>query len=166
MSMIPRILASVWFLVGGTLCWFALGCLRGFGASQAAMSAGRNADPASADGLVSLLACSYFAVSAMGVLLAKSKETLRNVALCTHALLLVAFCILCSGGGGKGAGDFFAGLLIIGVLATVALSPWLAIWFVLLFKIDGPAEPTAPPNVGPTQPGGSSGVSGGPPSVS
>ena len=165
-SMIWRILASVAFLAGGTLCWFVLGCLHGLGASQAAMSAGPNPGPPSSDALIPLFACSYFGVSAVGVVLAKTKEALRAVALCAHVLLLIGLGILCSEGGGKGAGDFFGGLLIVGVLTAVAFSRWLAIWFSLLFKINEVAEPGASPNGGPTKPVGNSGVTEGPPSVS
>jgi hypothetical protein len=164
--MIWRILASVAFLAGGALCWFVLGCLHGLGASQAAMSAGTNPGPPSSDALIPVFACSYFAVSAVGVLLAKTRDALRSVALCAHALVLIALCILCSEGGGKGSGDFFGGLLIVGVLSALALSPWLAIWFALLFRANEVAEPGAAPNGGPAEPLANSSVCGGPPSVS
>lgn len=132
--MTGRIIASLWFVVGGIITWFVLTVLRGFASSQAGMSAGAVSGPPSVDALIPWLACLYFVVSAAGVVVCRKREALRVVAAVAHLFLLSAFFALCAEGLGKGSEKFFTGLLLLSVLTAVFCSPWLAVWGFILFR--------------------------------
>lgn len=130
--MIWRILASFAFVVGGVLMWFVLAGLRGFATMQAGMSAVSVAGPPSSEALIPWFVCSYFAVSAVGVLVFKRRSGLMSVAAVAHLMALVAFCLLCSEGS-QDSRKFIGEALILGLLTLLVFSPWLCIWCSLLF---------------------------------
>jgi hypothetical protein len=132
--MTGRIIASLAFVAGGVVTWFILAALHAFGASQAGLSASAVSGPPSIEALIPWLACSYFLVSAVGVVACRKRESLRVVALLAHLLLLAAFLAVCSEGLGKGSEKFLTGLLLMLVITVVFFSPWLAVWGFLLFR--------------------------------
>ena len=90
-NMVGRIIAAIAFLAGGAVTCVALAILKGFGASQAGMSAGTIPAPGAAGVLIPWLAGSYFVVSAIGVLLCRGREALRVVALIAHSLARIGW---------------------------------------------------------------------------
>ena len=164
--MIGRVIAAIAFIAGGALTCFVLAILKGFGASQAAMSAGPVPAPPAMEALIPWLAGSYFMVSAIGILLCQSRAALRVAALVAHLLLLITFLSICAGGLGGDSEKFLTGLLTLSLITVMFFSPWFIIWAVFLFREGRPAQPGAAPNGGPTDQLGNSVVDGGPPPVS
>ena len=163
--MIGRIIAAIAFIAGGAITYFVLAVLKGFGASQAAMSAGPVPAPSAMEVLIPFLACSYFVVSAMGVLFCRSRAALRVAALVAPSLLLTAFVSICVGGLRGDPVKFLSGFVTLSLITVVFFSPWFIIWAVLVFRDATPAQPGAAPNDGPVATLVNSGVSQGPPSV-
>jgi hypothetical protein len=134
---VGRIVALIAFVAGGVLTWFVIAALRGFGASQAGMSASAVSSPPSIDALIPWLACSYFMVSALGVVVCQRREALKAAALVAHIFLFAAFLAICSEGIGKGAEKFLTGVLLLGVITLLFFCPWFVVWGVLLFRRNG-----------------------------
>ena len=130
--MTGRILASLAFFGGGVLLWFILGGLHGLAMSQAGMSAGPVAGPPSTDAMIPWFVCSYFAISGIGVPFAKNRGALAVIAALTYLMLLISFFLLCSEASGYESSKFFEGVLVVGLLALFAFSPWHIIWCCLL----------------------------------
>ena len=164
--MVGRIIAAIAFLAGGAVTCVALAILKGFGASQAGMSAGPIPAPGAAGVLIPWLAGSYFVVSAIGVLLCRGREALRVVALIAHSLLLLMFLSICAGCAGGPSEKFLAGFVTLSLITLLWFSPGFIIWSVFLFIEGSAAQSGSPPNGGPTDPLGNSVVGGRPPSVS
>jgi hypothetical protein len=164
--MIGRIIAAMAFLAGGAVTFFVIAVLSGFGASQAAMSAGPVPAKSGAEALIPWLAGSYFVVSAIGILLCRRRGPLRVAALVAHSLLLITFLSICAGAGGSDSEHFWAGFLMLSVTTVLYFSPWFIIWAVFLLKAGSPAQPGAPPNGDPTSPPADPGASDRPPSGS
>jgi len=131
--MTGRVIASLAFIAGGIATWFVLKALLAFGASQAEMSASAGSASSSVDAVILGLVGSYFAASAIGVVVCRKKEALRVVALVAHLFLMAGFFAICSTGIGKGAEKFLTGVLIIVVVALVYFLPWFIVWSALLF---------------------------------
>lgn len=148
------------------MTFFVLAIAKGFGASQAAMSAGPVPAARAAEALIPWLAGSYFVVSAIGILVCRGRGALRVAAVVAHSLLLIMFLSICTGGAGGPSEKFVAGLLTLSLITVLWFSPGFIIWSLFLFKQGRPAQPDASPNGGPAERFGDSGVGGGPPSVS
>ena len=133
--MIVRIIACVWFLLGGIATVFILIALGAFGSSMAAMSASATTSQTSSELmlLVAALASVYFLVSAVASLVANSRETLITWAWVAHLALLAPIPLVVFGAKSGGA---LAGLAVLFVLSAVYLSPWIAMWMILLMKPD------------------------------
>jgi hypothetical protein len=134
-------LATLAFLTGGYLTWSILARLHGFAAAQAAMSTVAVSGPPSVDTMIPWFICSYFGISGFGLLFAKNRGGLAIVATLAYLMLFIAYCMLCYEASGYDVGQFIAGILLVGILALIVLSPWHIIWYCLLFmnKRDDPA---------------------------
>jgi hypothetical protein len=132
--MTGRIIASLAFIIGGVITWFVLAGLHGFASSQAGMSAGLLSGPSFIDALIPCFACSYFLVSALGIVVYRRRKALRAVALVAHLFLLAAFLGICFEGLGNGVEKFLTGVLQTSVIAGIFFSPWFAIWAFLLLR--------------------------------
>ncbi len=133
--MTNRILSSLAFVVGGIAAFyvsFVLGALQGFGAAQAGMGAGAGSRASSGDAVLLWPICLYFAVSAVGLAVCRKRDSLEITASLAHVFLLLALLALCVGGMGS-SGGLLMGLLLP-VVVLVFLSPWLALWAVILFR--------------------------------
>jgi hypothetical protein len=120
---------SLLFFVGLGIAILALigldrldGSLAGWGDG----AAGRSAAAGMFSSVFALLVCSYFLVSAIGVLIAKSRAALVLVAGVSHSLLLTAYLMIAFQG--RGGSTFFMGMALVGAVALVLLSPWLVLW--------------------------------------
>jgi hypothetical protein len=164
--MIGRVIAAIAFLTGGAVTWVVLAILKGFGASQAAMSAGPVPASSAMEALIPWLVGSYFVVSAIGILFCQSRNALRVAALIAHLLLLITFLSMCAEGWRGDSEKFLAGFVTLLFVTVLWFSPGFIIWSVFLFGEGRPAQPGASPNGGPATPLGNSGVAEGPPSVS
>jgi len=164
--MIGRIIAAIAFLVGGAFTWVVLVILKGFGASQAGMSAGPVPALPATEMLIPFLAASYFVTSAIGVLFCRRRETMRVAALVAHSLLLLTFLAICAGDAGGPSDKFLTGLLTLSFITLVYFCPWFIIWAIFLTREASPAKPGTMPSNAIAEPSDNSGVEGGPPSVS
>ena len=120
--MIGRIIKSLAFVAGGVVTWFVTALIDSIDGSSA---------------LIMWLACSYFVVSAVGVVACLKREALRVVALVAHLLLLAAFLVLCSKGLGNGSEKFFTSLMLLSLVTVVFFSPWFVVWFFILSRRNG-----------------------------
>lgn len=154
------------FLVGGAVTYFAIAILKGFGASQAGMSAGPVPAPPAAEALIPWLIGSYFVASASGILICRGRTAMRVAAVVAHSLLLISFLATCAACAGGPSEKFLSGILTLSLITLVWFSPGFIIWSVFLIREGGSAQPCAPPNGGPPLPLGNSEASDGPPSVS
>jgi hypothetical protein len=132
--MFKRVIASFLFLAGGSMTWVVLTVLQGFAASQAAMSAGPISGSRASDAAVLWLLCCYFVISAISAIMTCKKRVLWVLWVFTHALVVVALCILCSGAFGWDTAKLIPAILMVVVIAGILLSPWLTIWGWLLKK--------------------------------
>jgi hypothetical protein len=164
--MIGRIIAAMAFLAGAALTCSVLAFLKGFGASQAGMSAGHVPAPSAAQALIPWLAGSYFVVSAFAMLLCRGRRPLRVAALVAYSLLAITLLSLCTGIGEADSEKLFTGLLTLLLIAVLYFLPGHIIWAVFLLREGTPAQLGAPPNGGPAAQLGNSSVTEGPPSVS
>ena len=112
----------------GLLCALA----KGYGASQAGMSAGTRQGPPSNDVLVIGLLCSYFAVSAVGVMVCTGKRTLRIAAIVAHLIPLMVFIWVFTKVGNTSNGDSLNGIFRLAGIAAFYFVPWVALWSYLL----------------------------------
>ena len=142
-----------------------LAVVKGFGASQAAMSAGPVPAAPAAEVLIPWLTGSYFVVSAIGILLCRGRGPLRAAALVAHSLLLITFLSICAGGVGGDTDKFLTGLATLSLITLLYFSPWFIIWAVFLFREGRPTQPAASPNGGLAEPLGNSSVLREPPSL-
>ena len=145
---------------------FVIAILKGYGASQAGMSAGPVPAPPAAEAVIPWLVGSYFVASAIGILLCRGRTAMRVAAAVAHSLLLIAFLAICAASAGGPSEKFLTGLLTLSLITLVWFSPGFIIWSVFLLREERSAQPCASPNGGPALPLGDSGASGGPPSVS
>ncbi len=112
-----RIIGFLAFTAGGVVAWFVTALAAAIDGSS---------------GLLTWLACSYFAVSAVGVVAYRKREALRIVAVVAHLLLLAAFLVFCSSG--LGSEKFFTGVMLGSLLTVVFFSPWFVVWFLIFPK--------------------------------
>lgn len=134
--MIWRVIASVAFLCGGVLTWGILTILKGFGASQAGMSAGAGHGPPDRDILFILLLCSYFVVSGVAAAFCSRRQALLIAAGLAYSMLLASFLGVCVHIG-AGEGDrMLAGVLTFAVIGLAYFTPWTIIWLLLLSKCE------------------------------
>jgi len=134
-----RVLAFSLFIGGGIFTWFVLRLLRALAASQSGMSAVPIPGPLIPDAVIADLFCSYFAASAIGAFIARTKIGLLTAAGLSHLLLLLAFCAIAfsicySDGSGSANDHHFAGILRLAVIVAVFYSPWLCLWVLLLVQ--------------------------------
>lgn len=134
--MIGRILASLAFVAGGIGTGILFAALSIYASSQIGMSAGVIPKRSVVDSLIPWFACSYFLVSAVGVVVWRKHEALRIVAVIAHLLLLAAFLALCSTGMDKGIGKFLSGLAVLSGYTVVFFSPWAAVWAFILSRAE------------------------------
>jgi hypothetical protein len=133
-----RILASIAFLMGGAVTFLIFWILRGLGHMEAGMSDGTVPAPPFAEALIPWFAISYFAVSAVGVLIARMREPLWLAAASAHLVLFVTFCLLCSEAlGEENTGNVFINCLRIAFIFLIFFSPWFVLWGVILTKAKG-----------------------------
>ena len=83
--------------------------------------------------MIPWLVFGYFLISGIGIIVCPKEHDLRAVALIAHLLLSIAFLGACSEGLGEGPAEFLRGTLLFGVFTVLCFSPWLAIWYALLF---------------------------------
>jgi len=131
--MSKRILASIAFLLGGTVSVFVLLAVSEFGHSQAGMSAGP-VPGHFVDYLIPWLGGSYFLASAISVLLARKRESLILAAVLSHLILLIFYMAICSEGWSEDMGKFLSGIVMFAIITLVFFSPWFAVWFWILSK--------------------------------
>lgn len=142
-----RNIAGGLFIAGGILTGFILEAVQGFGHSQAGMSAGSVPGAPSRDAAIIPLLCSYFVVSAFGVLSTNDKRVLRKFAFVAHLLALIVFGIACSE---AHPGEILSGILTLAMIMAVCFLPWVIIWLVVLAKAASPTEnPPAENKVSP-----------------
>ncbi len=141
--MLKRAVASCLFLAGGLVTWFALSFLQGYSASQAAMSAGPVSGAPGLDAVALWLFCSYFLVSAVSAIATSRKSVLWVLWMFAHALVALAFCVLCLEAFGWGGEKFVLAILALLAITAAFFAPWLAIWAWLLMRA-GPDIPTNP----------------------
>jgi len=145
--MTRRIVSALFFLGGLVGAWFAIRLASAYGKSQAAMSAGPTHLSSTGELLefiVPLLIYGYFLVSAVGILVTKTRQSLTVVAVVSHSLLLLVVGGICIAGleQAQGAGDLFVGLLMVVLVGFFVLTPWLAVWALNLAKAEKrPAGP-------------------------
>jgi len=138
--MIRRVLAALVFIAGGLLTWALLMFAKGYGASQAAMSAGAGSHVPNRDLLYICGFCSYFVVSAVGALFGTKPKTLKIVAVVAYGILLATFVAICASLG-KGSGEgVLQEILTLSLIAAIYFAPWSVVWLVLLSR----HEPNAP----------------------
>jgi hypothetical protein len=130
--MFGRVIAACLFLAGGLLTWFVLTGLHGVVASQAGISAGPVPRSPDRDAALLWLLSSYFLVSTVSAVVARKKRVLWALWSFAHALVLIAFCVLCSEASGWDREKFVSGILMLAVVTGVFLSPWLVIWALLM----------------------------------
>jgi hypothetical protein len=132
--MLRRVLVSVAYLIGGFVTLFLLLALRGFAQSQAAMSAASISASGVSDALTMYLIPAYFFVSAVGILISRSRFALCLWATAANGLLLTAYGIAFvatkqnDSGGHKWTGDVVGLALIM----FVYFLPWSIGWAILL----------------------------------
>lgn len=132
-----RNIAAGLFIAGAILTGFILEIARGFGRAQAGMSAGTVPGAPSRDATVIPLLCSYFAVSAFGVLTTNEQRTLRKFAVVAHLLAFIAYGIICSE---ARPGKILSSVLTLAVIMVVYFLPWVVVWLVVLAKAASPTE--------------------------
>jgi hypothetical protein len=139
--MLRRIIAALAFLHGGALTWLLLALAKGYGASQAGMSAGTHNGPSSNDALVVGLLCSYFVVSAIGVMVCTSKRSLKIAATVAHLIPLVVFFWGSIKTGIESSGDSLRGIFRLAGIAVFYFMPWVVLWSYLLLTSSPSDQP-------------------------
>ena len=130
-----RRVASALFIAGliiGIIALFGLGELDSY-LSRFGDGSGSTSNTAGVFNWVfALLICSYFVVSAVGVLLASTRTALVTVAGLAHTLLLAAYLMI--GFEGYGGSTFVIGMLAIAAVALILFLPWLGLWGYIMWK--------------------------------
>ena len=129
-----RVPAFIAFVIGGIVTLTVFRVLGTLGHMEAGMSAGAVQGAAFTDTLIPWIAVSYFAVSAIGILIARKRNTMRLTAALAHLMLLVTFCLFCLEASRGDEGEFLLNVVKLAVITAVFFSPWIAIWCWLLFR--------------------------------
>ena len=133
-----RIKFSVAFAVGGVLTFLTILVLQGFAQPQVGMSDGSGQTSRSADSWSMILISGYFAASAAGLFISKSRLTLWVAAGLAHSLLLAAyaFIYLSAKNGDPDGYKWHDQVKIIALVMAVYFSPWIFVWVVALLDKD------------------------------
>lgn len=129
-----RVLAFTAFVIGGIVTLAVFWVLGTLGHMEAGMSAGAVPATPFVDALIPWFAISYFVVSAIGILIARKRDTIRLVAVLAHLMLLVTFCLFCLEASRGTESEFYLNVVKLAVIIAVFFSPWFAIWCWLLFR--------------------------------
>ena len=130
-----HIKASLLFILGLGIAVLALMGLGALDRSFSGLGDGSGGSSNTAglfNGVFALLICSYFLVSAIGVLVAKTRPALLSVAGVSHAFVVIAYLMIFFQG--RGGSTFFTGMILVAVVALLFFSPWLALWSYVLRK--------------------------------
>jgi hypothetical protein len=129
MAMSSQARAPLFFLLGLGIAIFAL---LGLGALDRGLSGfgdgstGRSNTTGIFNAVFGLLVCSYFVLSAIGVLINNTRASLVKAAVVSHSPLLAAYgMVFFQSMGGSTA---LSGMALISVVALVFFSPWIALW--------------------------------------
>ena len=142
--MIWRLIASIAFLGGGVVTWRVLTVLKGFGASQAAMSAAASHGPPDRDFLFTCLVCSYFVISAFASAFCIRKQALRIAAALAYFMLLATFVGVCVNVATGEVNRMLAGAVSFAAIGLIYFAPWTIIWLLLVTKCEGGSSPSGP----------------------
>ena len=127
--------ASLLFFFGlgiAVLALMALGSLDRSFSGLGDGSGGRSNTAGLFNEVFALLICSYFLVSAIAVLIAKTRASLVLIARVSHSLLIIAYLMVFFRG--RGGSTFVSGMALVAVFALLFFSPWLALWSYVLRK--------------------------------
>jgi hypothetical protein len=89
-----------------------------------------------AEALVPWFAILYFAVSMVGILVARKRDSLLIMAVLAHLMLFITLCLLCSEDSEANTGNFIADCFSLGLIIAVYFSPWFVLWGVILAKAE------------------------------
>lgn len=132
-----RFLASAAFLIGTVMTWYVFRLLHALGAMQSGMSAGPIPGAPTSESLIPWFAYAYFAISAIGVLMAKKRRGLWLIAGLAHLMLLITFCLICSEPRDESFSNFFSEALTVAFSMAIYLTPWNSVWLLTLFGREG-----------------------------
>jgi len=134
--MIWRILASLAFLGGGFLTLLILMIAKGYGAAQAGMSAVNVRSQPHGELLITCLICSYFAISAIGVLLCGKKRTRRLTAALAHIDLFATLAVILVINGIPITKHTSMEMLAFVFVCMMYFAPWFMLWLPFCTKPD------------------------------
>ena len=100
---------------------------------QAGMSPAATAESSGSELAIPWTVCSYFVLSALGILVIRKRTALRKTAVIAHLLLLIGFCLVVSTIHRQSIGGFLARIVVLGLIGVILCSPWFAVWYALLF---------------------------------
>jgi hypothetical protein len=146
MTWIWRLLASVAFLFGGAVTLLLVLFLNGYGASQAAMSAGPTRGGSDGDRVFLFLICSYFVISALAVAVCRHKLAMQIAAGLAHLVLGATFIGICMDRNPEEPGRALAGMFISAAIGLLYFAPWMVVWLIILARskrIEQPGKVTA-----------------------
>jgi len=122
--MTKRIIASIAFLGGGMVAWIVFSFAHEI-VQSGMLRVGPGPVIPSVDALIPWFACSYFVLSAIGVLVARKRIHIWLAAVFSHLMLLITFCLWCLDAGG------------FDIIIIVFYTPWILVWgWILLARND------------------------------
>jgi hypothetical protein len=136
--MIWRILAASAFLGGGFLTFVILIIAKAYGASQAGMSAVSVRSQPHGELLITCLLCSYFAISAVGVLLCGKRRTRRSAAALAHFVLFATLAVIFVKNGIPNTERTSMAMLRFLFVCMMYFTPWFMLWIPFCTKPDWP----------------------------
>jgi hypothetical protein len=137
--MIKRILISIAFVMGGLFTWVLVTIMAGYAKALAGMSDGTAGGGESESRLyVSYLFYSYFAFSAISVLLCRRRAALANLGIVAHGILVVFVLLWLSKSPPDNAKSLLSGLIRAVLVGTVYLTPWIFLWRMALRNVNDP----------------------------
>ena len=134
MSLVWRIVASVAFLFGGTVTWVIVLLVNGYGASQAAMSAGPTRGGFDGGSVFLFLISSYFVISSLAVAVCRHKLALQIAAALAHLFLGATFVGICMNGNPEEPGRALAGMFASAAIGLIYFAPWMVVWLFILAR--------------------------------
>jgi hypothetical protein len=134
--MILRFLAAVAFIGGGVVTWFILMTVKGYGASQAGMSAGAAHGPPDRDSLFMVLLCSYFLISACAALFCFRRRALLFSAALAYLVLFLTFLGMLVQNSADRTDQILTGVVTVGLIGFIYFTPWTILWFAIFLKCE------------------------------
>ena len=130
-----NIRASLLFLVGFGIAVLALHGLSALDRELSGLGDG-SGGPSNTAGtfneVFAMLICSYFLVSAIGLLIAKTRAALLLVAVVSHSFVVIAYLMVCCQGQGGSTFDFL--ILLVSFVFLIFFAPWVGVWYEILRK--------------------------------